>query len=121
MKISVKDIAGANCITLGDGQTLFSEIVPALKSGNTVELDFAGVRVFASPFFNAAIGQLLREFNVETLNEKLKVSNLPPNGIETFKKVVENSRDFYKSERLRNAVSATLSEADDNSDDAEKP
>ncbi|MBD2542537.1 STAS-like domain-containing protein [Planktothricoides sp. FACHB-1370] len=50
---------------------IFGLKVPAIRIkptelgtfGRPVELDFAGVEIFASPFFNFAIGQLLRDIS----------------------------------------------------------
>jgi hypothetical protein len=109
-KLEVKDIAGENCITLSDGQALYEKIHPELKAGKPVELSFNGVRVFASPFFNAAVGQLLRDISSETLNSLLKISNLPASGIETLRKVIDNSRQYYTSENNQKAVSESLKE-----------
>ena len=108
MKLEVKDIAGTNCITQEDGKALYVKIYPELKAGRPVELSFKDVRVFASPFFNAGIGQLLRDITPAALNQLLKVSDLPPNGVETLKKVIENSRQFYSSEKNQRAVAESL-------------
>ena len=108
MRLDVKEIAGTNCITLSDGQSLYEKIHPELKAGNIVELSFTGVRVFASPFFNAAIGQLLRDISATKLNDLLKVVDLPPNGVDTLKKVIENSRSYYASEENQKAVTEAL-------------
>ena len=62
MEINIRQDLGENCMTLKQGQSLYDAIYPQLQSGETVELDFMGVRIFASPFFNYAIGQLLRDF-----------------------------------------------------------
>ena len=110
MKIEVKDIAGTNCITQEDGKALYEKIHPELKAGHPVELSFKDVRVFASPFFNAGVGQLLRDIPAPVLNELLKVTSLPPNGVETLKKVIENSRQFYSSEKNQQAVAKSLQE-----------
>jgi hypothetical protein len=108
MRLDVKEIAGTNCITLSDGQSLYEKIHPELKAGNTVELSFKGVRVFASPFFNAGIGQLLRDISATRLNDLLKVVDLPPNGVDTLKKVIENSRSYYASGENQKAVTEAL-------------
>jgi hypothetical protein len=110
MKLDIKEIAGTNCITLQDGQVLFEKIHPQLKAGRPVELNFTGVRVFASPFFNAAVGQLLKDISPEQLNTLLKISDLAPVGLDTLKKVIENSREFYSSEENQRAVTENLPE-----------
>ncbi|WP_292870942.1 STAS-like domain-containing protein [Nostoc sp. LPT] len=38
---------------------MYALVYPELLAEHQVELDFAGVEIFASPFFNFAIGQLL--------------------------------------------------------------
>jgi hypothetical protein len=113
MKLEIKDIAGPNCITLTDGQAVYDKIYPELKAGRFVELDFKGVRVFASPFFNAAVGQLLKDLPPATLNSLLKISDLPASGLDTLKKVIENSREFYSSAENQQAVTENLPEEEE--------
>lgn len=110
MKLNIKEITGPNCITLQDGQILYDKIHPKLQAGDPVELDFNGVRVFASPFFNAAVGQLLKDIPSERLNALLKITDLVPVGLDTLKKVIENSREFYSSEENQRAVTESLPE-----------
>lgn len=112
MNIRIFDLTGPNCVTLQDGQAVFEKIYPELSAGRPVALDFAGTRVAASPFFNAAIGQLLKDIPTEKLNLLLTVQNLSPAGLDTLKKVIENSREYYRSERARNAVNQTLENED---------
>jgi hypothetical protein len=69
MKIKIRQYLGENCMTLKQGQSLYDTIYPQIRSGETVELDFIGVRIFASPFFNYAIGQLLRYLTADRLND----------------------------------------------------
>lgn len=108
MTLKVKEITGINCISLSDGQAVYERIYPELKAGKAILLDFEGIRVFASPFFNAAVGQLLRDISAPALNDLLKVSDLPPNGVDTLKKVIENSRSYYSSEENQQAVEEAL-------------
>lgn len=113
IRIAVTEVAGPNCVTLADGQLVYQKIYPELIAGRHVELNFGGVRVAASPFFNAAIGQLLKDIPSEKLNHLLKVTDLSPAGIDTLKKVIENSRDFYHHERTRKAVTETMSKEEE--------
>ena len=64
-----------------------------------MELDFTKVGVFASPFFNVAIGQLLRDIKSEDLNRLLKVSNMTPAGLAVLRRVIENSKRYYSDEK----------------------
>ncbi len=96
---------------MGNGYT--TRFIRSVTAGSTVELNFKGVQVFASPFFNAAIGQLLRDISTAKLNDLLKVVDLPPNGVDTLKRVIENSREFYTSGENRKAVTEALKREDE--------
>mgnify|MGYP001600892179 FL=1 len=61
MKINIKENIGPRCIIKEDGQKIYDAIYEVLKRGETVTLDFKDVSQFASPFFNFAIGQLLKD------------------------------------------------------------
>ena len=104
MKCVIKDMIGENCITLEDGQSVYDLICPELKAGRPIEVEFQGATVFASPFFNAAFGQLLRDIQPEQLNNLLKVKDLSPSGLNVLKRVVENSKQYYSDEKHKAAV-----------------
>ena len=65
VKIKLVEFIGENCITIDQGAKVFAKIHPLLAVGNAVELEFEGVQVFASPFFNNAIGKLLEDLKPE--------------------------------------------------------
>jgi len=110
MKCEIKSLVGENCITLEDGQKVYDQIYPELKAGRPVEIDFAGTEVFASPFFNAAIGRLLKDIEADDLNKLLKVSHLTSAGMEVLKRVIENSKEYYSDAETRKALDDILSE-----------
>ena len=76
MKLEIKTFVGERCVTSDDGQRVYKEIHPKLAAGESVPLDFNGVTVVASPFFNLAIGQLLRDLKPDDLNELLEVEDI---------------------------------------------
>lgn len=108
--IKIKTRIGKNCITIDDGQKIYQEIHKSLLKNNTINLDFKGVEVFASPFFNAAIGQLLKDIEPETLNKNLKVLSISDSGLETMKRVIENSKKYYSNSDYRKTIGALLEE-----------
>ncbi len=76
-----------------------------------MELDFAGVEIFASPFFNFAIGQLLRDISPDTLNRLLKFSHLNSVGNQILKQVIKNSKRYYAADdATRNAINEIVSQ-----------
>ncbi len=111
MKITILDTIGKNCITFEDGDSLYQVVHPELLASRDVELDFGGVEVLASPFFNAAIGRLLKDISAETLNRSLKVHSLSPAGMKVLKRVIENSKEYYSDPDKRQKLNEILSES----------
>jgi hypothetical protein len=110
MQCIVREIVGENAITLDDGQGVYDQIEAALSAGEVVELDFSGVAVFASPFFNAAIGQLLRDHSADDLNRLLRITGLNSAGYDVLRRVIENAKRYYASADYREAQSRVLRE-----------
>ena len=81
-----------------------------LLAEQPIELDFAEVKIFASPFFNFAIGQLLKDIQPESLNRLLKISFLILVGNQLLCRVIEISKLFYSVENNRKAVDEALRE-----------
>lgn len=95
MRISIVELVGKNALTPSDGKALCELLLPELRAGNRVEVDFGGVAVFASPFFNWGIARLLAEFSAEQLNDMLRVVNLSQNGDRTLRRSIENAKEYY--------------------------
>ncbi len=108
MNIEIKSLVGDSCVTSEDGQHVYNEIYPKLKSGESVCLNFSGVRVFASPFFNFAIGQLLKDLEPEDLNQLLKVEKIKADGLLVWQRVVENAKEYYKNPEAKIAIDEIL-------------
>ena len=83
---------------------------PELVAGHSVELDFSGINVFASAFFNFAIGQLLQDLSPDSLNQLLKITALPPNGYSILKRVIDNAKHYYADTQYQQAVDTALEE-----------
>ncbi len=114
MKIDIHKMIGENCITLEDGQKIYDLIYPELLADHIVELVFTNVTVFASPFFNSAIGRLLKDIKPDDLNRLLKITNLVPAGLTVLKRVIENSKEYYSNEGARKARDEVLLEQAEN-------
>jgi hypothetical protein len=93
--IAVKELVGENAMTLDDGEAVFRLIHAPLVRGETVELDFNGVEIFASPFFNAGIGRLLADLQPDILNTLLKVQHISALGDNILRRVIENAKEYY--------------------------
>jgi len=110
MQLCVRELVGENCITLAAGQIIHDAIQPELAAGRTVELDFSGVRVFASPFLNAAIGQLLRSISPDELNRLLHVRTMTPTGRSVLREVIRNARQYSSDSEYAEAVDHVIRE-----------
>jgi hypothetical protein len=109
MTLAVHSLVGPVCMTLRDGEKVFEKIYPELKAGREVELDFSSVGVSTLPFFNAAIGRLLRDIRPDVLNENLHVTNLNDVAMTVLGRVIENSKEYYSNPALQEAVDEILS------------
>jgi len=109
MKISVKNVInGPRCITKEDGQKIFNLIHHLLKNKDRVTLDFGGITQFASPFFNFAIGQLLKDISEPDLRSYLFFENLDLTGEQVINRVIENAVQYHSSSKHRNIVDEIL-------------
>ena len=113
MKIGVAPRCEKLCITTEDGEQLRSEIVAQLSKGERVELDFADVEVFASPFLNAAVGSLLRDYKPEDLNSAIRFINLSPEDAQLLRRVIENARDYFANLKAKQIVDSAVKRDDD--------
>ena len=115
MKCIVKDVVGEDAITTEDGQSIYERIHPELTNDRDVELDFDGVAVFASLFFNAAIGQLLKDLSPVVLNEHLALENHIPEGRKSLDQVIKNAKEYYASDNYREAQIKVLKDLSEES------
>ncbi len=110
MIFKVYEITGEYAITADAGQKLYEQVHPCLLAAEPVMLDFTHVRIFASPFFNFAIGQLLRDIPRDDLNQLMEFSELSHNGQILLEHVIENAKHYYSDEEYRHAVDAVITE-----------
>jgi hypothetical protein len=110
MIIRIASIIGDTCITVEDGKRVYDIIHPELVKGQEATLDFTGVKIFASPFFNTAIGQLLSDIKNQQLQSQLKIVGLSQNGTHIMTRVIENAKRYYTNAHFRDSVDKVLSQ-----------
>lgn len=116
MRVSVKDRIGLRCIIKEDGQEIYNAIHGALQNGETVTLDFNGVDQFASPFFNFAIGQLLKDIAEADLRRLLQIEHLNETGRLVVARVIENAAKYHGDKNYRRIVDDILEQQAKESD-----
>jgi len=99
---------GPRCIIKEDGQKIFDEIFEPMKRGEIVILDFDGVSQFASPSFNFAVGQLLKDIKEDELRRFLKIENLNETGSMVVERVIENAAKYHGDKDYRKIVDDIL-------------
>ncbi|MEO0538161.1 MAG: STAS-like domain-containing protein [Cyanobacteria bacterium P01_A01_bin.123] len=110
MKLQICAITGEYATDADSGQQIYEAIHPQLLAGEAVELDFTTVNVFASAFFNFAIGQLLQDLSPDTLNHQLKIEGLSPHGYSILKRVIDNAKHYYADAQYQAAVDTVMEE-----------
>ncbi|MEH2068843.1 MAG: STAS-like domain-containing protein [Nostoc sp.] len=108
MVYKIYDIVGEYAITADGGQKLYDQIHPLLLAGEPVELDFTGVKVFASPFVNFAFGQLLKDIPADKLNQLVEFTSLNADGYDVLEHVMANAKRYYSDEKYRTAVDTAI-------------
>ena len=108
MIVTIKDMIGQRCIVKEDGQRVYNAIHNVLKQGEAVVLNFEGVSQFASPFFNFAIGQLLKDIKEDDLRRRLQIENLTPTGRLVVERVIENASRYHTDVDYQKIVDSIL-------------
>jgi hypothetical protein len=110
MNLNIQQIVGPVCMTFDDGAKVHDVYRAAFDRGETVELDFAGTRVFVSQFFNAAVGQLAKDHSLDEIRRRLKFVNLPPAANAPLRRSVENAERYYHDPKYREALDRILAD-----------
>ena len=108
MRLSIENEIGIRCIIKEDGQKIYEAIHEPLKRGETVTLDFNGVTQFASPFFNFAVGQLLKDIKESELRRLLQIEHLNETGRLVVERVIENAARYHGDKDYRKIVDDIL-------------
>jgi peroxiredoxin family protein len=76
MRIELFKLVGETVSSIDDGEKLYKLLHPELKKGDSVDLDFGGVKQIFTPFLNSSFGRLLDHFEKETLMEKINLCHI---------------------------------------------
>jgi hypothetical protein len=108
MNVNVKDLVGEVCMTYEDGAKIHSAYRAAFDLGETVQLDFAGTRIFVSRFFNAAVGQLLQKYSKDEVQWRLIPVNLPFAGAAPLRQSIDNAERYYRDPNFQTTLDSVL-------------
>ena len=97
--IKVFEITGRNAISMQKGDLIYKTLEQNFKNKEKVILDFDGVSLFASPFFNTSVGHLLKDISVEELLQFMEPIHLNETGKELLNLVIGNAITFYSNQK----------------------
>lgn len=79
------------------GLQLRKKMLEAIQQEQHVILDFAGIELFATPFFNASIGYFVLQLSPKKFKEQVQAINLSDLGLETYSHSFQNAVSVYES------------------------
>ena len=96
--IKILNMIGENAVSYNSAEILYDNLVSIIDDSYPIELDFNGVKIITSQFFNGSIGRLLGKVSIIDLKNKIKISNLNEFNTNTLNVVIGNALEFYKSD-----------------------
>jgi hypothetical protein len=101
MRIKLAESIGENCLAVDHGKKLNDLILPVLRRGDPVELDFSGVKTMLTPFLHTGLGKLLDFYEKEYLMRNLSFCNITAEQLQTVNAYLDRAdrADTDKSHR----------------------
>lgn len=93
--IIIKNLVGLNAVSMNKGIILYTLLFDKLKNNKHVTLDFSNVLV-ASPFFNASISYLLKNFDLNFIIKMIKIIELDESSKNILNISIHNAVEKYK-------------------------
>lgn len=79
------------------GLALRKSLEDNIQSNDEVIVNFEGISMFTTPFFNASLGFFILKYGPDKFDEKVKVVGLGDMGKETYSHSRENAIEFYRN------------------------
>ena len=94
--IKIVNIIGSqSCISVEEGQRVFTKVRKRIKERKPVTLSFEKTEVISLVFLNVAIGQLYGFFDENIIKENLKIKDLSSYDMDLLKSVVDNAKCYF--------------------------
>lgn len=103
MLIKVNQIS-KTALSANDGTKLRNRICDALDTDSRVELDFSGINLYATMFFNAFVGYFIMNSQKDVIDNKIELLNISELGEKTFRHSYDNA--IYVKENNINVETA---------------
>ena len=110
MRIQLAELIGPQCTALGEGDTLYQQLYPEMKAGQSVELDFSGVETLFSPFLMGSFGKLLQHFEKETLMQRLILCNVSQENLKMVNEFIDRAEQRLTEENNADSMKELFEE-----------
>jgi hypothetical protein len=95
----MEKICGLHCVGVDEGEAFFKQILPLLKDGQSICLDFKNIETITSSFLNAAVGALYGQFVDDSFETFIAYENLDENDVQLVRLVIRNAKEHFKKSR----------------------
>lgn len=102
--IQVRKLIGVECLTAQDGKQLFELLSKRIKHAKPVIVDFEGVEICTTPFFNASFGRLVEHLRPEEVHEQVRCVHIKNDAKELLQRVLENADQYFRDCDHRRAI-----------------
>ena len=75
--------------------TLIDGELAILPIGDTLVLDFSGVKFYTTLFFNTALSRLLENMSIDEYDKRINVIGLTKVGQDAYEHSLNNAKDYY--------------------------
>lgn len=92
-----KEINNKYAVSMDSGALLYEKLNKYFKESNDkIVVDFEGLSVISSPFFNASISRLLKDYEIKEVASRLDLKNLPDYARNILNISIGNALEHYK-------------------------
>ena len=84
-------------LSITNGEVIKNVIEENIEKSEKIILDFEGITLFATPFFNLAIGHFIIKLTPKIFDNKIKCINLTELGSATLQYSYDNACMIYKN------------------------
>ena len=91
-------------MTESAGLKVRKEIENLISTEKKIIIDFSGISLFATMFFNASIGHFVLLLSPEKCNNLFELINLTELGMETYTHSFENAEAIYNDKNQQSSV-----------------
>ncbi|MCA9469883.1 MAG: STAS-like domain-containing protein [Nitrospira sp.] len=94
MIIFVKEITGPYCGEYTEGEKVYQVIASHLKNNDFLTLDFSGIDILSSSFFNGSLAKLFLDFPTDFLLNRLSIVGMKKIDRYVLNRVVREAKNI---------------------------